>query len=167
MLELIATHNYAGEDEGFRVDDIPTDRLPPPGTCLLCVNDGERVNAQEVGALSLMLVSAVCAREKAFYRIVSPVGSDITALSADGAVIAWTNAATDAVTCAVQRASSLAPADWRDFVRHEATNAAVRLRLGDRAAPADMVYIPAGSFEMGIDEGAAYNPSEAPLHWVM
>ena len=103
--------------------------------------------------LSLGLVSAVYAHEKIFYRIVSPVGSGITALSADGAVIAWTNAATDAVTCAVQRASSLAPADWRDFVRHEATNTAVRLRLGDRAAPADMVYIPAGSFEMGIDEG--------------
>lgn len=126
----------------------------------------KRVMLRKVGALSLMLVSAVCAREKAFYRIVSPVGSGITALSADGAVIAWTNAATDAVTCTVQRASSLAPADWRDFVRHEATNTAVRLRLGDRAAPADMVYIPAGSFEMGIDEGAAYNPSEAPLHWV-
>lgn len=84
----------------------------------------KRVMLRKVGALSLMLVSAVCAREKAFYRIVSPVGSDITALSADGAVIAWTNAATDAVTCTVQRTSSLAPADWRDFVRHEATNTA-------------------------------------------
>jgi hypothetical protein len=111
-------------------------------------------------------VSAVCAQEAAFYRILSPAGSGITDFSAAGAIIAWTNAAAAGVTCTVQRASSLAPADWRDHVRHEATNTAVRLRLDDPAAPAGMAYIPAGSFEMGIDEESAYNLTEAPVHWV-
>ena len=111
-------------------------------------------------------VSAVCAQEAAFYRILSPAGSGITAFSAGSGVIAWTNAATAGVTCTVQRASSLAPADWRDVVRHEATNTAVRLRLDDPAAPEGMAYIPAGSFEMGIDDESDYNPAEVPVHWV-
>jgi len=32
VLELIATHNYAGENEGFGVDDIQLTVYPPPGT---------------------------------------------------------------------------------------------------------------------------------------
>ncbi|HQL49860.1 MAG TPA: SUMF1/EgtB/PvdO family nonheme iron enzyme [Kiritimatiellia bacterium] len=111
-------------------------------------------------------VSAVCAQEAAFYRILSPADSGITDFSAAGGIMAWTNAATVGVTCTVQRASSLAPADWRDVVRHEATNTAVRLRLDDPVAPADMAYIPAGSFEMGIDDESDYNPAEVPVHWV-
>jgi hypothetical protein len=32
VLELSATHNYAGENEGFGVDDIQLTVYPPQGT---------------------------------------------------------------------------------------------------------------------------------------
>jgi formylglycine-generating enzyme required for sulfatase activity len=110
----------------------------------------------------------VCARTaegSRFFRLVSPTNTAITAFSLDG-MITWTNAATAGVTCTVQRAVTLTgPDNWVDFVRHEATNTAVSLRVFDPATPAGMAFIPAGVFQMG-DALAEGETDEAPVHTV-
>ena len=94
-------------------------------------------------------VTCLGQQEAAFFRIVSPTNSRITALSPVG-TLAWTNAATAGVTCVVQRATALAgSSNWVDYVRHATTNAVMELRVFDPAPPSGMAYIPAGSFEMG------------------
>ena len=97
-----------------------------------------------VFALSLPLFGQ---QDTAFFRIVSPTNSAITAFSPDGTLV-WSNDATG-VTCTVQRAATLiGPDNWVDYVQHEVTNGLMALRLFDPAEPSDMVYIPAGSFSM-------------------
>lgn len=105
--------------------------------------------------------------DASFFRILSPTGSLVRAFSPDGTAV-WTNDAVVGVTCRVQRATSLTgPSNWVDFVRHEATNATVALRLFDLYAPEGMALIPAGLFRMG---GAfpedKDNPIALPVHEV-
>ncbi|MBM4165120.1 MAG: formylglycine-generating enzyme family protein [Lentisphaerae bacterium] len=110
-------------------------------------------------------VGARTAEGSLFFRLVSPTNTAITAFSLDG-TITWTNAATAGVTCSVQRAVTLTgPGNWVDFVRHEATNTAVSLRVFDPATPAGMAFIPAGVFEMG-DALAEGETDEVPVHTV-
>lgn len=80
----------------------------------------------------------------AFFRIVAPANTKITAFNSQGYII-WTNSATDGVTCTVQRAATLAgPSNWVDYVRHRVTNATMNVRVHDPNPPAGMVLIPAG-----------------------
>ncbi len=123
------------------------------GWCFLCVF--------AVAAIAL-------AQEKTtFFRIVSPAGSGISSFAADGK-LAWTNAATDNVTCTVQRATTLTgPSNWVDYVQHPATNRTMSLRVFDPAPPQDMALVPAGSFLMGNSKAASDNETitgAAPVH---
>lgn len=116
-------------------------------------------------ATLVLTVSAVFGQqEAAFFRILSPTDTIITALGSDG-TLGWTNASTAGVTCIVQRATTLVgPSNWVDYVQHEATNAAMALRLFDPNPPAGMALIPAGSFQMGDNlDGLS---SAMPVHTV-
>ena len=112
-----------------------------------------------VFALSLPLFG----QDTAFFRVISPANSAITAFT--GGTLVWTNVATG-VTCTVQRATTLiGPDNWVDYVQHEVTNDVMALRLFDPNSPPDMVYIPAGSFSMGDSFGEGMS-GESPVHSV-
>ena len=96
----------------------------------------------------------------AFYRIIAPTNTKITALDSQGYMV-WTNAATAGVTCIIQRAATLAgPSNWFDYVQHAATNATMAARVHDPNPPAGMVLIPAGmnngTNPLGVHE--SYDP---------
>jgi len=98
--------------------------------------------------------SATAEQETAFFRIVSPAGSAIKALS-PGGMLTWTNATTISVTCTVQRATTLAGAgNWADYVLRKVTNATMVVRVYDAKPPAGMVFIPEGDvlFNDMLDE---------------
>ena len=102
---------------------------------------------------------------RAFFRIIAPTNTKITAFDSLG-YLAWTNAATAGVTCAVQRATTLAgPSTWVDYVQHAATNATMAARVHDPAPPPGMAYIPSGSFQMG-DTFTEGDSDERPVHTV-
>ena len=102
----------------------------------------------------------------AFFRIIAPTNTKITAFDSQG-YLTWTNAATAGVTCTVQRAATLAgPSNWVDYVRHSATNATMALRVHDPAPPPGMALIPAGSFQMGDSFGGEGWDDELPVHTV-
>jgi hypothetical protein len=124
----------------------------------------ERMMRGLVCYLALMSAAAGFGQETAFFRIVSPTNSRITALSSDG-YLAWTNAATAGVTCMVQRVTTLTgPSNWVDYVQHEATNAAMAARVHDPNPPAGMRLIPAG-MNSGIDPGdGAYSLTVGAIH---
>jgi len=118
------------------------------------------------GACLILLTAATAfgQQETAFFRIVSPAHSAITALSAGG-TLSWTNGAAVGVTCTVQRATALEGAgNWVDYVRHEATNAAMALWLFDPKPPEGMALIPAGIFQMG--DNLDGSTSAQPVHTV-
>ena len=101
----------------------------------------------------------------AFFRLIAPTNTKITAFDSQGYML-WTNAATAGVTCTVQRAATLAgPSNWVDYVRIAVTNATMALRVHDPAQTSGMAYIPAGSFHMGdtFSEGESF---ELPVHTV-
>ena len=96
------------------------------------------------GFLVLMALSGFGQQGAAFFRVVSPTNTKITAFDSQGYLI-WTNAATAGVTCTVQRATTLAgPSNWVDYVWHSVTNATMVARVHDPNPPAGMVLIPAG-----------------------
>jgi sulfatase modifying factor 1 len=106
------------------------------------------------------------AQEARFFRVVGPVATTITGVSAAG-YIAWTNVLTNA-TFTVQTAQSLlGPGNWVDYIQVPVTNPATTHRLFDLNPPSGMAFIPAGSFMMGncmdTNEGRA---DELPLHSV-
>ncbi|MBE0543272.1 MAG: SUMF1/EgtB/PvdO family nonheme iron enzyme [Verrucomicrobia bacterium] len=123
------------------------------------------------GKLSLTLALLVLgiwtpavAQDARFFRIVGPVVTTITAVTADGTVT-WTNEVTNA-TFTVQTTTALPDAtNWVDWVRVPASNAVTSHRILDPNPPAGMVLIPAGSFTMGdtFKEGGS---AELPLHTV-
>ncbi len=126
---------------------------------------GRRLRQAALFVCATFVCARVAVGSAVFFRLVSPTNAAITAFSLDG-TITWTNAATAGVTCTVQRAVSLAgPDNWVDFVRHEATNTAVSLRVFDLATPAGMAFIPAGVFPMG-DALAEGGSDEVPVHTV-
>ena len=93
------------------------------------------------------LLSAL-AQDARFFRIAGPVGTTITAFSADG-YVTWTNAPTNA-TFTVQTAVSLVgPSNWVDYIQVPVTNPITVHRLYDPNPPTGMALIPAGSFKMG------------------
>ncbi|MEI8206564.1 MAG: SUMF1/EgtB/PvdO family nonheme iron enzyme, partial [Kiritimatiellales bacterium] len=113
--------------------------------------------------ISMLALPLFGQQDAAFFRVVSPTNSKITAFS--GGTLAWTNAATG-VTCTVQRATTLiGSSNWVDYVKCAASNAVMSLQVFDPAAPSDMAYIPAGSFNMGDVFGEGY-ASEWPVHSV-
>src|SRR4030095_16557329 len=101
-------------------------------------------------AVAVLLCTIPFARavEARFFRILGPGATAITGVSADGNVT-WTNELTD-VICTVQTAVSLTNAsNWADYVQVSISNHLVSCRLFDPNPPADMAFIPAGSFTMG------------------
>ncbi|MCU0856993.1 MAG: formylglycine-generating enzyme family protein [Pontiellaceae bacterium] len=115
-----------------------------------------------VVALSLPLCGS--AQDAAFFRIVSPTNSEITAFSPGDGTVVWTNGATG-VTCTVQRAVTLVgPSNWVDYVQHNVTNTSMTARLMDLNPPEGMVYIPAGvnSGANPLAAGESYDPSWYP-----
>ena len=118
-----------------------------------------------VGLLVLTALSGLGQSEAAFFRIIAPTNTKITAFDSQGYLV-WTNAATAGVTCTVQRAATMAgPSNWVDYVQHRVTNATMIARVQDPATPSGMAYIPAGSFQMGdtFTEGSTV---ERPVHTV-
>ena len=100
----------------------------------------------------------------AFFRIIAPTNTKITAFNSQGYLV-WTNAATSGVTCTVQRAATLAgPSNWVDYVQHRVTNATMTARVHDPNPPVGMVMIPSGSNSgtNPITEGEYYDPIQYP-----
>jgi formylglycine-generating enzyme required for sulfatase activity len=119
-----------------------------------------------LGGLLAAQVSSLQAQDARFFRIVGPVATRITDVTADG-FVTWTNVETNA-TFTVQTATALPDAtNWVDWVQVPATNAVTVHRIFDPIPPAGMALIPAGSFTMGdfFNEGAS-DGRELPLHTV-
>jgi formylglycine-generating enzyme required for sulfatase activity len=101
-----------------------------------------------------------------FFRVAGPVPNRITALTGNG-YLTWTNVPTNA-TFTVQAAACLDGAtNWVDYIRVPVTNGTTSGRLFDHQAPAGMVLIPAGSFEMGNGKASEEGwQDELPVHEV-
>jgi hypothetical protein len=98
--------------------------------------------------LEFALLLSAAAQETRFFRVAGPVASTITAFNADG-YVTWTNEVTN-TTFTVQTAVSLVgPSNLVDYIQVPVTNPATTHRLFDPRPPADMAFIPAGSFTMG------------------
>ena len=105
--------------------------------------------------LALPLPLSARAEEARFFRIVGPVASTIAAFSAEG-YVTWTNALTNATFTVQMTQSLLGQSNWLDYIQVPVTNPATTHRLFDLKPPANMAFIPAGSFTMGdaFNEGA-------------
>jgi formylglycine-generating enzyme required for sulfatase activity len=116
-----------------------------------------------LGGLLAAQVSSLHAQDARFFRILGPVPTTITDVTADGTVT-WTNVETNA-TFTVQTATALPDAtNWVDWVQVPVTNAVTVHRLFDPNPPPGMAFIPAGSFTMGDNlDGSTY---QRPLHEV-
>lgn len=115
-----------------------------------------------VVGLLMLLTSIVTASESRFFRVIGPVPTTITGVTADG-IVTWTNAATNA-TLTVQTASVLhGESNWVDWVQVPVSNAVTVHRIFDPTPPSGMAFIPAGRFTMGdtLNDGQA---NELPLH---
>jgi formylglycine-generating enzyme required for sulfatase activity len=122
-----------------------------------------------LGGLLLSPVSSLRAQETRFFRILGPVPTTITDVTADGTVT-WTNVETNA-TFTVQTATALPDAtNWVDWVQVPASNTVTVHRLFDPNPPSGMALIPAGSFTMGDTLGdwpPEWGPNpEVPAHSV-
>lgn len=117
-----------------------------------------------VGFLVLAALLGFGQQTGAFFRIVAPTNTKITAFSSQGYLI-WTNAATDGATCTVQRAATLAgPGNWVDYVQHRVTNATMTVRVLDPNPPAGMVLIPAGTNSGDDQDYGAYSLTVEALY---
>ncbi len=118
-----------------------------------------------VGFVMLTALSGFGQSGAAFFRIIAPTNTKITAFDSQG-YLSWTNAATAGVTCTVQRATTLAgPSNWVEYAQHVVTNATIALRVYDRNPPLGMELIPEGWFQMGDTFTEGY-PEERPRHTV-
>jgi formylglycine-generating enzyme required for sulfatase activity len=112
-------------------------------------------------------VSSLHAQETRFFRIVGPVPTTITDVTAEGTVT-WTNEVTNA-TFTVQTAIALPDAtNWVAWVQVPVTNAVTVHRIFDPNPSPGMAFIPAGSFMMGAttNMGHEYYSGEVPQHSV-
>jgi sulfatase modifying factor 1 len=131
-----------------------------------------RVTTRRMNTLRLALLLALAlgsfsrAEEARFFRITGPVVTTITASSADG-YVTWTNAPTNATFTVQTAASLLSPINWVDYVQVPATSPVTTHQLYDPKRPANMEFIPAGSFTMGncMDPNEG-DSGELPLHTV-
>ncbi len=117
-----------------------------------------------VGFLMLTALSGFGQQKGAFFRIIAPTNTKITALDSQG-YLTWTNAATAGVICTVQRATTLAgPNNWVDYVRHSATNATMSVRVHDPNPPAGMRLIPGGTNSGTDPDFGAYSLTVAAFY---
>ena len=104
--------------------------------------------------LALLLVfplqPPIGAEEARFFRVAGPVTSAITTFGVDG-YVTWTNAPTNTLFTVQVTQAPLSPTNtkWVDYIQVPATNPVTTHRLYDPHTPANMAFIPAGSFQMG------------------
>jgi len=102
------------------------------------------------------------AQETHFFRIFGPASTTISEFRPDGAIV-WSNAQTNE-TYTVQTASFLpGGTNWVDYVQIPVTNSVNTNLLVSFNPPADMTFIPAGSFTMGdvLDSESDAMPTNA------
>ncbi len=117
-----------------------------------------------VGFLVLTVLSGFGQQTGAFFRIIAPTNTKITAFDSQG-YLTWTNAATVGVTCIIQRATTLTgPSNWVNYVQHEVTNATMAARVHDPNPPAGMVWIPAGTNSGTDPDAGAYSLTVAAFY---
>jgi formylglycine-generating enzyme required for sulfatase activity len=103
------------------------------------------------------------AQEARFYRIAGAAVSRIIAVNPDGAVV-WTNAQPGA-TYTFQTSKTLnGVSNWVDYARMTGSAGSNSNRLFDPNPPAQMSFIPAGSFTMG--DALDGDSTALPLHTV-
>ena len=113
----------------------------------------------------LLLPHSATRGETVFWRVLSSNTVSITSVSQRS--ITWSNAVPNQLE-QVQRATSLAPDDWQDYMRVSPTTTHARAQVADQNTPVGMVFIPAGSFEMGdaFNEGTGFSTNDVPVHTV-
>jgi len=117
------------------------------------------------GSLLATEVGTALAQSNRFFRIVGPVPTEITGVTADG-FITWANMPTNA-TFTVQTAGELVDESrWADYVHVPTNDGVTILRLFDPNPPVGMALIPAGSFHMGDSFGDG-DYGEQPVHSVL
>ncbi len=99
-----------------------------------------------------------------YFRIVGPVPTAITDVSADG-IVTWTNQPTNAVFTLKSARTLDAGCSWLDWIRVPASNSVTAHRVFDPNPPLGMAFIPGGLFVMG-DAFSEWAGEELPLHSV-
>lgn len=112
--------------------------------------------------------SLAWAEDTLFFRVRSSSTTIMTSATTDG-VLVWSNAAVGTLE-QLQRATTLAPADWQDYVLVPATGTTSAIKAYEFHPPPGMTLIPAGSFVMGAPTNVlsadAPGPNELPQHTV-
>ena len=120
-------------------------------------------------AAAVLLLAPVRGQDAgAYFRVVSPAPTFITAFSSDGTMV-WSNAAVG-ITGHVQRATTLmAPSNWLDFAEQAVTVTVMTLRLFYPRPPIGMVLIPAGSNSgtNPLASGEIYYPGFYPSNYAL
>ena len=118
-----------------------------------------------VTACCVVLLVSTTRGEAVFWRVLSSNTVSITSVNRSS--ITWANAVPNQLE-QVQRATSLVPDNWQDYMRVSSTNTHARARVADPNTPVGMVYIPAGGFEMGdaFNEGTGFFTNDVPVHTV-
>jgi len=107
--------------------------------------------------VSLIMGTALAQDAVAFFRIVSPTITVITAFTTGGTLV-WSNAVAVGATGQIQRATTLlGPSNWVNFAGHTVTGNVMALRLFDPHPPSGMVLIPAGNNRGADPDFGAYS----------
>lgn len=122
-------------------------------------------------AMACGVVPAGMAGDQAFFRVSAQSNTVIRSFSETG-YLSWSNEMNSG-TCVVQIADSLPGTNvWRSFIRVPVTGTVMQLHLVNLNTPSNMVYIPAGPFDMGNsfvngDCGEQGELIEVPVHTVV
>jgi formylglycine-generating enzyme required for sulfatase activity len=123
-----------------------------------------KATAQAILGLLVFTITAL-AQDARFFRIAGPVPVRITNFTQDGTVT-WTNTPTNA-TFTVLTATNLVASNWEDWRQVTVSNATTTIhQIFAPPPPANMAFIPAGSFVMGdsLDSSQGGTGDERPLH---